>query len=181
MLAGVGKSLACFIVSPIEAAAPELAWIEDLRRIHDPHHGVVAAHVTLVFAFTSPAPEEVIRHAREVGGRFAPFDFVLKSTQAVRDATGEGSHVFLVPGPGAAEIVALHDALYGGPLAKQLRPDIPFVPHVTVGHFQSHQDAAAVALELSGAVDVRVSLDRLDVVAFDGGPITVLETVPLSV
>jgi hypothetical protein len=169
-----------FILSPVEAAVSDLTWIEDLRRAHDPYDGLVAAHVTLVFGFASPGLAVAIGHACEVGRRFAPFDYCLTSARAVRDLSGHGSHVFLVPGPGAAEIVALHDALYGGPLAEQLRTDIPFIPHVTVGYFQSHEDAGTLALELSGAVAVRARLGRLDIVSFDNGSISLLETVRLG-
>ena len=170
-----------FILSPVEAAVSDLAWIEGLRRAHNPNDSLVAAHVTLVFGFASPAPAVAISHARDVGRRFAPFDYALTSARAVRDLSGDGSHVFLVPGPGAAEIVALHDALYGGPLAGQLRTDIPFIPHVTVGYFESHEDAGTLALELSGSVDVRARLVRLDIVAFKDGSVSLLETVPLGV
>jgi 2'-5' RNA ligase len=172
--------MAHFILGPVEAAPDDLAWIEDLRRDHDPHCGLVTAHVTLVFGFASPSLAVAVAHAREVARRFAPIDYRLTSVRAVRDLAGEGSHVFLVPGPGAAELVALHDALYGGPLAEQLRADIPFIPHVTAGHFQSYEAAEALALELSGMVDVSARLGRLDIAEFYGGPVVLLETVSLA-
>ena len=92
---------------------------------------------------------------------------------AVRDASDRLSHVFLVPDQGRAEIEDLHDRLYSGPLAGQLRRDIPFIPHVTVAAREHHEEAEDLAREL-GRVGVAARLPRLELVAFDGSAATTL-------
>jgi 2'-5' RNA ligase len=47
--------------------------------------------------------------------------------------TGGRTDLFLIPEEGAAEITALHDRLYAAALRPHLRPEIAFVPHLTVG------------------------------------------------
>jgi len=163
--------VAYFILSAIEAAPEDVAWIEDLRSAHDPHHGLVAPHATLVFGFERPSLATVADHVDEVARRFAPIVCRLTSARAQRDLAGAGSHLFLIPNSGAAEITALHDALYDGPLRGDLRTDIAFVPHVTVGRFDEPSAAEALARRLTDQVDVAARLSRLDLVAFDGGPV----------
>ena len=41
-------------------------------------------------------------------------------------------HVFLVPDEGFGAIIRFHDRLHVGPLAECLRPDVPYIPHLTV-------------------------------------------------
>lgn len=50
----------------------------------------------------------------------------------VKDALSDNTHTFLTPDEGFREIVKLHDHLYRGALANELRLDIPFIPHITV-------------------------------------------------
>ena len=172
--------MAYFILSAIEAAPDDAAWIEDLRRAHDPHHGLVAPHATLVFGFDRPSLATVTDHVGDVARRFAPIVCRLTSARVVRDLAGAGSHLFLIPKSGAGEITALHDALYDGPLRGDLRTDIPFVPHVTVGRLNEHAAAEALARRLKDQVDIAARLSRLDLVAFDGGPVRPVASWPLE-
>jgi 2'-5' RNA ligase len=166
--------MALLIVAPLEASRLDLGRIEAIRRRHDPHHGVIDAHVTLVFPFDTPDAETAREHLSAIAARQGAIALRLSAYLAVRDLDDRRSHVFLVPDQGRAEIEDLHDTLYSGPLAGQLRADIPFIPHVTVAAREHHDEAEDLVREL-GQVGIAARLPRLELIAFDGQTVAVLD------
>lgn len=166
------------IVAPFEASSVELARIETLRRRHDPNQGIVPAHVTLVFPFTPQDPAAAQAHFEAVAGRQVRIRCRLAAYLAVRDHEDRRSHVFMVPDTGRAEIEALHDELYDGPLAAALRLDIAFIPHVTVAEFEHHDEAEDLVRSL-GRVGVAGWLNRLELLDYSEGRITPVARVDL--
>lgn len=159
------------VVAYPQLAPRDQAWIDATRAAHDPRAAWIRAHVTLVFPCDAAG---IAAHVAGLVREAAPITFVLREVRAVRDhATGRGGHVFLVPDEGAAEIVALHDRLYAGPLAPHLRTDLPFVPHVTVGADGDFEVCERVAAELR-VPPIRAVLGAADVIDVnDGGVRTV--------
>ncbi len=105
-------------------------------------------HFTLVFPIETSEGDlgsEIAAAARST----APIAFAARRTEVVSDALGHGSHVFLVADEGGAHISALHDRLYAGVLRTHLRPDIPFVPHMTVAAASDSASAVRLADELN--------------------------------
>lgn len=107
-------------------------WLESLRARYDPLASRIAAHFTLVFP-TDVAAAPVVAAVRQALRSPAPIAFVLRRAAACPDVTGAGHYVALLAEEGHRDLIALHDRLHGGALAAHRRPDIPFVPHVTVG------------------------------------------------
>jgi hypothetical protein len=101
--------------------------------------------------------------------------------QAVEVLLGVGvGAVFLVADEGNSTILALHDRLYAGPLAGELRLDLPYVPHITVGRFSSAAAAKACADRLNaGPVTIRGRIEAIAVVRAEGGRAEVVATFPL--
>ena len=161
------------IVAPLEASSSDLRRIEAIRRRHDPHHALIPAHVTLVFGFETPDVATAAAHLAEIAGEQAVIALRLSAFLAVPDAGADRSHVFAVPDQGRAEIEDLHDRLYSGPLAGQLRADIPFIPHVTVAA-RDHQDEAEDLVRELGRIGMPGRLPRLELIAFDGTSVTTL-------
>jgi 2'-5' RNA ligase len=155
------------IVAPLEATRIDLGRIEAIRRRHDPHHAVIGAHVTLVFPFDAPDAGTAADHLAEIARSQGAIALRLSAFLAVRDANKGQSHVFLVPDHGRAEVEALHDALYSGPLEGELRPDIPYIPHVTVAAREHHEEAEDLIREL-GQAGIAARLPALELIAFDG-------------
>lgn len=166
------------IVAPFEAAAMDLARIETLRKRHDPNQAIIPAHVTLVFPFTPQDPEAVKAHFEAVAATQVRIRCRLAAYLAVRDHEDQTSHVFMVPDTGRAEVEALHDQLYDGPLTAALRLDIPFIPHVTVAAFDHHDEAEDLVRSL-GRVGVAGWLNRLDLLDYSDGRITPVARVDL--
>jgi len=156
------------IFARLEMASKDAAWIEEIRRRHDPQADLVPAHFTLVFPCEASERTGVMAHAVAVASTAPAIDFRLASAVVVRDAFAPRSHVFLVPDRGAAAIMALHDRLYDGPLEPFLRRDIPYAPHVTVAATDSEGDADAIAQSL-GSVDVRGRIEAITLASFVDG------------
>lgn len=166
--------MSLLIIAPLEAARGDLSRIEAIRRRHDPHHAIIPAHLTLVFGFDAPDAETAAAHVAAIAASQGAIALRLSAYLAVRDVSDHLSHVFLVPDQGRLEIEDLHDRLYSGPLAGQLRRDIPFIPHVTVAAREHHDEAEDLAREL-GQVGIAARLPSLELVAFNGRIVTPLK------
>lgn len=124
--------------------------IESFRAEHDPQASRVAVHFTLVFPFEG-SPDEVLPEIAVAARSTKPIPFTIGRTAVIADpVVGSGYHIFLVPAEGAGQIATLHDRLYAGALRPDLRRDISFVPHITVGAARE----AAVAEEWARTLDV---------------------------
>jgi 2'-5' RNA ligase len=154
--------------------------IESIRALHDPQVRLIAGHFTLVFP-AELEPEPLLAHTRRVCESSGPIRFVIRKTLAVRETSGVGGHVFLVPDDGHGEIVALHQRLYDGGTGGTLHAGQPFVPHITVA---ADRDFAR-CLELEGkwnleAMAIEGLLDRVDVVAVSSDRVQSLATYRLG-
>jgi 2'-5' RNA ligase len=170
--------MAVAIICHPEFSAADRNWIEAVRSRHDPQAAMVAAHVTLVFPAEELDEVAIVAHAQSTAAVTAPITFQLTAAHPVRDKISSQSHIFLTPDLGETEIRDLHAALYSGVLASQLRTDIPFVPHITVGAAQTLEAAETVAASL-GPIAISGRLTTLDLVGFDGRTVTPLADFPL--
>lgn len=156
-----------YVVAFPAFAEEDRVRIAAIRDRHDRLAAKIAPHVTLVFATGVLDPAGLARHVASIE-RPAPFPCVFRRTRVEHDPfTGE-SCVFLVADEGARQIVALHDALYTGPLAGELRADLPYHPHVTVARCTREADARAAAASL-GAISIVARIDHLHVLAGHDG------------
>ena len=170
-----------FLVAFPALSEPDLAWIQALRARHDrERHALIGPHITLVFGTDVLSPSQLAAHAKTRLQGQRPISLNLRSAQAVKDPLSGNTQVYLVPDEGHDALSALHDRLYSGPLAPELRRDIPYVPHITVA---TSRDAAACealtdTLNARG-IYISGSVDRLDAIALEIGSIQVLQTLPL--
>jgi 2'-5' RNA ligase len=114
---------------------PELkdpSKIQELRREYDPTFTVIAPHITLVFPTAQMDKHAVVNHVMDVLKDFAPFNIRLKGLTQSFD-----SWLFLCVEQGKERIIELHDRLYTGIFRKHLRTDIPYIPHIGLGLFQT--------------------------------------------
>lgn len=151
-------------------------WIEAFRAKHDPQAARLAVHFTLVFPVDAAA-SDLEPEVEEVSQLTQPIAFAIRCIKVVRDALGSGTHIFLVPEDGGAQITKLHDRLYAGRLRAHLRTDIPFVPHMTVGAAPDSQSAERLASELAvRSRIVRGTISNLDLVDVDGPSVSTVAT-----
>ena len=90
-------------------------------------------------------------------------------------------HVFLIPDEGFGAILKLHEALHEGPLSGALRPDTPYLPHITVATTTDHEAARKLALSLNHRdIDIRGHIEALQVERRAGEVIKLFAEVPLA-
>jgi hypothetical protein len=145
-------------------------WIQKVRAQHDAYYRLVRPHFTLVFR-SSIREAEFVAHVKQRTAAVRKFTFVMRCALVVEDVIGDMNQVFLVPDKGFSDIVKLHDRLYTGILAPELRLDIPFYPHIGVGNSSDPVACKRLADELNGQdfviEGVVGSLDIVTVVAPD--------------
>lgn len=159
--------------------------IEMIRAVHDPAHARVRAHFTLVYPLQH-APErqsvdELVAFVGEIARAQRPLSFALRSALPFNDLTGPDTDVFLVPDEGFSALVRLHDRLYTGPLARDLRLDLPTIPHVTVGRSPDPRTSKRLADSLNARpLAIVGQIAALDLVAHDGGTVRTIAHLPLG-
>lgn len=122
--------------------------IDRIRAAYDPLASQIDPHITLVFPFeTTIAQADLLAHMQQAVGSVVSFEVEL------RGVTGqENEWLFLNVKKGNDQIIALHDALYSGPLAPYYQPRYTYTPHLTVGHLtpgESFETALRDAVSLT--------------------------------
>ncbi len=125
-----------YTIAFIDIDADARAWVQAVRSRHDPQVALVDAHFMLLFGMRALPRAAYLAHVAAVARESAPIDFRCCRVQPWVAPGDTEAHLFLVLDEGRAAIVELHDRLYRGPIAPHLRPDLPYLPHVTLGRVQ---------------------------------------------
>lgn len=169
------------VIAYPELEPGDLAWIENIRADADPNHGLIGPHFTLVYPTNVLSPDEMSAHVRERLAENSMIDFVLRGI-AIDDARDQGEiYVFLVPNEGRDAIAALHDSLYAGPLEAELRVDLPYRPHMTIGRLPERVAADRLISELAlQDVDISGTVAEVQVVDCTSTDFGTLDTIPFA-
>ncbi|MEO8608592.1 MAG: 2'-5' RNA ligase family protein [Chloroflexota bacterium] len=127
------------------------------------------SHFTFVFPQASVSAEVLTQYVQAVAMTQTRIPFVIRRAEAMRDSLSANTYLFFVPDEGYEAVIQLHDGLYTGVLAAELRADILFIPHITIGYTADNDYCQQVAAELNAKnFEVRGTIDRLDVVQLEG-------------
>jgi 2'-5' RNA ligase len=162
---------ALYTVAYPELSAPDRAFIEGFRAVHDAdNHALIRAHFTLAFACEAIPLSAYLAHVASIAARTEPIRFTCRYAMRGADDENHNTRVFLVPDEGFAAISLLHDALYSGVLEPYLRLDPPFTPHLTVATISSPSEASRLSSDLnSHGLDIQGSLCYLHVGSLEEG------------
>ena len=154
------------VVSYPIIATDRLAWIQDIRLQYDElNFQAIDPHFTLVFPIADLDREVLISHVRRSIQHMQSFEFVIRCAIVCGDAFNDYTHVFLVPDEGYGQLVKLHDRLYTGVLAGQLRLDIPFIPHIGIANSQNARNCKQLADRLNEQqFEIHGKVNRLDII-----------------
>src|SRR5579862_9910980 len=166
------------VVAKPEFGKAELDWLTHLRQRRA--HSAGAPAFTLVFPGAESA-KEVIKQATTACAATSRIRFCLRSAMIVPEHKMGMFHVFLVPDEGFGAIIRLHERLHNGPLACCLRPDTPYIPHVTVASMQAF-DAARQTMAVLNAKDLAIAgrIDEIEVHERDSAVPHCVAKVPLK-
>lgn len=174
--------MALAVVSHPTLSDDDLAWIQSVRREHDHlYFDVVDPHFTLVFPTDEVSETTLIEHVRRHAARSSSFDVALRCAILGDPDFQEYAHAFLVPDEGFSDVVRLHDRLYTGPLADELRLDIPFIPHVGAASVPTPEACKAIVDDLNAQeFEIHGRVETMSVVGYDGETVWAIEDVRLS-
>ena len=117
--------------------------IDSFRKKHDPLWGKIGPHITLIFPFESYLSMEMIdSHIKNCIANLSAFAISFD-----RISVSVDGWIWLEIDRGREHITALHDRLYSGIFKKLLRADIPYIPHLTTGRYETKSDAEQAVLE----------------------------------
>jgi 2'-5' RNA ligase len=159
----------------------DFEWIQSVRQEHDPlYFNVVDPHLTLVFPTDGVSERTLIEHVRRHAGASVAFEVVFRCAILGDPDFQEHAHAFLVPDEGFSDVVRLHDRLYTGPLARELRLDLPFIPHVGIANTPRPEQCKAIVDQLNAEpFEIRGRVETLDVIGYDGERVWSIEHVSL--
>ncbi|NIR49535.1 2'-5' RNA ligase family protein [candidate division KSB1 bacterium] len=148
----------------------EFDWIQSVRREHDSFFvDLIGPHFPLVFPTDGVSESTLIEHVRRHISLSYSFEVVFRCAILGDPDFLDHAHAFLTPDEGFSDIVRLHDRLYTGPLANELRLDLPFIPHVGIANTPRPEDCKIIADELNARnFEIRGRVETLDVIGYDG-------------
>lgn len=128
----------------------DVSDLQTVRETYDPTAHLIGPHLTLVFPIRAEGIDRLrlIAHIAEVVARIEPFRARFGDTTLSWD-----QWLFLIPTIGGENFVELHDRLYAGLLAPLLRRDLPFAPHISLGHFAVEKEAPDLKNPSAGQLD----------------------------
>ncbi len=156
-------------------------WIQKIREQHDPNYAVVAPHFTLVFPTFERERQPFSEHLRQQLRGQPPIAIEIRCAIVVKDLLNEHTHTFLMPDQGFSNLVKLHDQLYTGFLADELRLDIPYLPHINVASSLDPSLCKRIADEINSQ-DLCISgfIRIIDIVQYANQTVTTLEQISLG-
>ena len=111
--------------------------IDSIRLWYDPLANLIRPHITIVFPFESDMSNEELSEVLEERLKdIEPFDIELKGF--TKHSEESGKYLFLNMTVGAEAVKNIHDLLYANEF-KPFDPGYKYVPHITVGKFDSEQ------------------------------------------
>jgi 2'-5' RNA ligase len=143
------------IVAPVDEPG---AWIREVRARYDPIAAAVPAHFTLVYPFEDDIALDALgAHLADALATFPAFEVALEGASGA-----EGTYLRYDIKRGNDTLIAMHDRLYTGPLARHLDRRESFHPHMTIGRITDAERWRAALDELAAtAPRVTVTVSRV--------------------
>lgn len=169
------------VVSYPHISERDYDWIQAVRAEHDIYYEIIPPHFTFVFPCSTTDAVEFVGHIKQYTTGVKQIRFVSRCALVVKDLVSKYTYVFLCPDDGFSDIVRLHDRLYTGMLASQLRLDIPFIPHIGIGNALTPEVCKSLVDDLNrNNFSIKGTIDTLDIVSFHGKEIKTIERIQLE-
>lgn len=150
--------------------------IKNVRNKYDPLCNKVEPHITLVFPFKSILINEQIKDWMDFALKNTkPFEIELSGISKVNET--DSNYLFLNITRGQEIFINLNLALYKG-ILKEFKADIPYVPHMTIGKFETKQqleDAYLNVVNISETFATLVDTITVEMIGPDDNSIIEIE------
>jgi hypothetical protein len=170
---GSASSVSLLVISYRSLQPADQARIDQLRARQDARsHAISAPHLALVFPVAALGADWLVEHVQGEVSTTSSIAFVLRQAIAVQDILTPLTHTFLEPDEGFGELVVQLDQLYAVRLAAELRPDLPFIPHLTLGSSVDPQVGCQLAQQLNDQrLAIAGSINALTVAAYNASTV----------
>ncbi|HMG14266.1 MAG TPA: 2'-5' RNA ligase family protein [Saprospiraceae bacterium] len=169
------------VIAYPELTKRDLSQIENFRKEHDNMANLIKPHFTLVFPLDNIEVPDLIHEMDLLLEHEKAIPFSMRCAMINKDAFSENYHVFLVPDEGFSQLIKLHDKLYNGLLNDNLRLDIPFIPHITIGSStDKYQCKKMVDDWNSKDFEINGTISYLHLVKYTGEYVETIESVQLN-
>jgi|ERR1043166_1778763 2'-5' RNA ligase len=157
-------------------------WIQSYRKANDKlYYNLVDPHFTIVFPVDDKTEKQFVNEIEKQIASVRKIEFQIKSAAFVKDNFSEYYLEFLIPDLGHDQIVSLHDRLYSEALISNLRLDIAYMPHITVGNSLDINKSKMAIAELNDRrLSITGQINSLTVVKYESGSIVNLATFTLK-
>lgn len=174
--------MSLLVIAYPELEKKDFDWIQSVRKEHDErYYKVLDPHFTIVFPVFNFNSKSFINHIENASRKFKKFYFVLRCAQIIKDTFSNYTDVFLIPEEGYRLFVILHDALYTGPLAKELRLDIPFIPHIGIAGYADTGKCKNLTDKLNSKnIEIVGAINKLNIVTYVNDTVTTLHEIALD-
>ncbi|MFA7420456.1 MAG: 2'-5' RNA ligase family protein [Melioribacteraceae bacterium] len=171
--------MSLLILAYPEVEKKDFNWIQSFRAKHDERYfNIVEPHFTMVFPVFDVSEKELITHVQKTAKKFNEFFFVIRCAQIIKDSFSDYTDVLLIPEEGYRIFVKLHDALYTDILEKELRLDIPFIPHLGIANSLDPLKCKKLADEINFKnIEVVGAISKLSIVSFENDKIELLKEI----
>jgi len=176
-----------FLMSLIAIGYPNLVqkdykWIQSFRSKHDKEGiGLIRPHFTLIFPVDSISIPQMVNHVRPIVLNTPRISFEINSASLSPKPDGKTWFIFLVPGRGRNEIIKLHDRLYTGIFAAELKLEYEYLPHITIGRSYDRQDCLNRVTELNSTkLNIRGNIGSIEIAEYKNNRIRALERFELA-
>lgn len=155
------------VIAIPEFVPADAAWIDTIRRAHDPQYDRVAAHVTLAFPQQPEDPDWFAGHVAAVAAGTAPVEAVFDRLDRMDDPFQpkyRHLNVLLADAASAAPLTALYRMLGGR--------DPAYAPHVTLSRFGAVFSAKALQRQIGTLQQpLYAGIAALELLRIDNGAI----------
>jgi hypothetical protein len=143
---------ALYTVAYPDIDADDRQRIDAFRSLHDAHaRSVIGPHFTLLFACAEEDETAYRWHVQAAVEDTGVIPFCCRYAMLGATHHDESASIYLVPDEGFSQISLLHDRLYRGLMARHLRLDLPYLPHISIGMPGSGAAAKALCDEWNAA------------------------------
>jgi hypothetical protein len=174
--------MAYLVIAYPDLSDEDFAMIQAYRKVNDSfYYSIVEPHFTFVFPVFDQALEMFTREVKEHVKDVPRIHFTIRCATVNKDAFSDNFYTFLVPDDGYSGIVKLHDKLYSGLLANNLRLDIDFIPHMGIGTSKDKYECQRMAGEWNEKdFSIGGTITHLTVVEYKDQTVTNLENIELK-
>jgi len=161
--------LSNLVISYPKLSEENYNWIQSIRKEYDSrYYNVVDPHFTIVFPVFNYDETKLENHIENICTNTNSIHFTIRATTIVKDSFSDFTDVFLVPDEGNSQIIKLHDKLYIEILSKELRLDIPFIPHIGIGASKLPKESKEISDKINnGNILIDGEINELELIEFD--------------